>query len=74
MFLEKKTSLKIRQTFQICLHPGLAVISKSDLFQLVFQFVTVWAEILHNNRFLYSQQSNVFGFLILTVFGGKMTS
>ena len=43
-------------------------------FKLVFQFLTVWAETLHDNRTLFSQQSYVFGFLILTVFGAKMTS
>ena len=43
-------------------------------FKLVFQFLTVSAETLHDNRTLFSQQSYVFGFLILTVFGAKMTS
>ena len=43
-------------------------------FKLVFQFLTVCAETLHDNRTLFSQQSYVFGFLILTVFGAKMTS
>ena len=42
--------------------------------KVVFQFLTVWAETLHDNRTLYSQQSYVYGFLKLTVFGAKMTS
>ena len=47
---------------------------KVNIFNLVFQFLTVWAETLHDNRTSESQQSYVFGFLILTVFGAKMTS
>ena len=47
---------------------------KVNIFNLLFQFLTVWAETLHGNRTLFSQQSCVFGFLILTVFGAKMTS
>ena len=40
-------------------------------FNLVSQFFTVCAA---DNRTLYSQQSYVFGFWILTAFGAKMTS
>jgi len=47
---------------------------KVACFKLVFQFLSVWAEPLHDNRTSYFQQVYVFGFLILTVFGGKMTS
>ena len=47
--------------------------SKSDLFQ-TSSLIFVWAETLHDNRTLYSQQWYVFGFFILTVFGAKMTS
>ena len=41
----------------ILLHPGSAVIKKVISFKLVFQFLTVWAETLHDNRTLCSQQS-----------------
>ena len=41
----------------ILLHPRSAVIKKVDSFKLVFQFLTVSAETLRDNRTLYSQQS-----------------
>ena len=41
----------------ILLHPRSAVIKKVVFFKLVFQFLTVWAGTLRNNRTLYSQQS-----------------
>ena len=42
---------------------------KEISFKLIFQFLTVWADTLHDNRTLYSQSSYVFGFSKLTVFG-----
>ena len=49
--------------------------SKSDLFQtLVFQFLIVWAETLHYNRTLYSQQSYVFWIFFFVWFLGIQSS
>ena len=49
--------------------PRVSCYQKAVSFKLVFQFLSVWAETLHDNRPSYFQQSYVFGFLILTVFG-----
>ena len=58
----------------VCFTPRVSCHQKVISFKLVFQFLTVWAETLHDNRTLHFQQSFVFGFLILIVFGGKMMS
>ena len=42
---------------------------KEISFKLIFQFLTVWGDTVHDNRTLYSQPSYVFGFFKLTVFG-----
>ena len=55
-------------------HSRVSCHQKEISFKLVFQFLSVWAETLHDNRTSYFQQSYVFGFLLLTVVGAKMTS
>ena len=42
---------------------------KGVSFKLVFRFLSVSAETLHDNRLSFFQQSYIFGFLILMVFG-----
>ena len=56
------------------LHIGLSCKQKVLSFRLVLQFLSDSAKSLHENRNWYSQQFFAFGFWILMVLSGKITS